>query len=99
VTEAFNHVTSEIIGAAIEVHRNLGPGLLESTYMPCLESELTTRRLRYVRQRLVPVVYKDIKLETTCRIDLVVENLVIVELKSVEHLLPVHQSQVLTTCI
>jgi GxxExxY protein len=96
VTAAFNDVTSEIIGAAIEVHRNLGPGLLESTYMTCLEYETTTRRLHYVRQRLVPVVYKDTTLEASYRLDLVVEGLVVVEVKSVEHLLPVHQSQVLT---
>ena len=96
VNEPFNDVTSEIIGAAIEVHRNLGPGLLESTYMPCLEYEMAVRRLQYVKQRLVPVVYKTLALDVSYRIDLLVENLVIVELKSVEHLLPVHSSQVLT---
>jgi GxxExxY protein len=95
-TGSFNDVTREVIGAAIEVHRNLGPGLLESTYLPCLEYEMTARRLQYVRQRLVPVVYKTMRLDATYRIDLVVEDLVIVELKSVEHLLPVHSSQVLT---
>jgi GxxExxY protein len=96
VTEAFNDVTSEIIGSAIEVHRNLGPGLLESAYLPCLEHEMTARRLQYVTQRLVPVVYKTIRLDATYRIDLLVENQVIVELKAVERLLPVHDSQLLT---
>jgi GxxExxY protein len=96
VTEAFNDVTSEIIGSAIEVHRNLGPGLLESAYLPCLEHEMTARRLQYVTQRLVPVVYKAIRLDATYRIDLLVENQVIVELKAVERLLPVHDSQLLT---
>jgi GxxExxY protein len=92
----FNDVSREVIGAAIEVHRHLGPGLLESTYMPCLLHELHARRLEYVAQRLVSVRYKSLPLEASYRIDLMVENLVIVELKSVERLLPVHDSQVLT---
>jgi GxxExxY protein len=96
VDTPFNHVTNEIIGAAIEVHRHLGPGLLESTYLPCLEYELTARRLHYARQRAVPIVYKSLTLDASYRIDLIVEDLVIVELKSVEHVLPVHKSQVLT---
>ena len=92
----FNHITGEIIGGAIEVHRVLGPGLLESTYMPCLEYELSARKLRFVTGRTVPIVYKGIALNTAYRIDLLVEDLVVVELKSVERLLPVHQAQVLT---
>jgi GxxExxY protein len=92
----FNDVSKEVIGAAIEVHRHLGPGLLESTYMPCLLHELQARRLEYVAQRLVPVRYKSLPLDASYRIDLIVENLIIVELKSVERLLPVHGSQVLT---
>ena len=92
----FNDVTSEIIGAAIEVHRHLGPGLLESTYLPCLEYEMTARRLQYVRQRVVPVVYKTLHMDAMYRIDLMVEHQVIVELKSVDRILPVHKSQVLT---
>jgi GxxExxY protein len=93
---SFNHITGEIIGAAIEVHRVLGPGLLESTYMPCLEYELGARKLRFVTGRTVPIVYKGIALNTAYRIDLLVEDIVIVELKSVERVLPVHQAQVLT---
>jgi GxxExxY protein len=96
VDEPFNGVTSEIIGAGIEVHRNLGPGLLESTCLPCLEYEMTARGLTYVKQKLVPIEYKTVRLDGAYRIDLLVENQVIVELKSVEHLLPVHDSQVLT---
>jgi len=92
----FNDVLREIIGAAIEVHRHLGPGLLESTYMLCLLHELQVRRLEFVAQRLVPVRYKSLSLDANHRVDLIVENLVIVELKSVERLLPVHDSQVLT---
>ena len=91
-----NSITSEIIGAAIEVHRILGPGLLESTYMPCLEFELTARNLRFARQRAVPIVYKGMVLDAAYRIDLVVEDLVIIEIKSVERVIPVHKAQVLT---
>ena len=96
VDAPFNAVTREIIGAAIEVHRVLGPGLLESTYMPCLQYELAARRLRYIVQRVVPIVYKGIALDTSYRVDLIVEDLVVVEIKSVERLLAVHQAQVLT---
>lgn len=92
----FNSVTSEIIAAAIEVHRGIGPGLLESTYMPCLQYELAARNLRFVTQRAIPIVYKEIALDASYRLDLLVEDLVVVEVKSVERLLPVHQAQVLT---
>ena len=92
----FNAVTREVIGAAIEVHRALGPGLLESAYMPCLQLELGAPSLRFVTQRVVPIVYKERVLETACRIDLIVEDVVVVEVKSVAGLLPVHQAQVLT---
>jgi GxxExxY protein len=92
----FNVITREIIGAGIEVHRALGPGLLESAYIPCLQYELAARRLRFLTERAVPIVYKEITLDTKYRIDLIVEDAVIVEVKSVEQLLPVHQSQVLT---
>jgi GxxExxY protein len=93
---SFNDITSEIIGAAIEVHRHLGPGLLESTYVPCLQFELSARKLRFLTGQAVPITYKGLALNTTYRIDLLVEDVVIVELKSVEHVLPVHQCQVLT---
>ena len=91
-----NAITGQIIGAAIEVHRILGPGLLESTYMPCLQFELATRRLRFIAQQVVPIRYKEMALDAKYRIDLLVEDLVVVEVKSVDCLLPVHQAQVLT---
>jgi GxxExxY protein len=93
---SFNDVTHEILGAAIEVHRTLGPGLLESTYMPCLQFELQARNLRFISQRAIPVVYKGMVLETSYRIDLIVEDLVVVEVKSVALLLPVFEAQLLT---
>jgi GxxExxY protein len=92
----FNAITHEIIGAAIEVHRILGPGLLESTYMPCLCFELTARKLRFVTEQRVPILYKTMSFEASYRIDLVIENLVVVEVKSLASVLPVHQAQVLT---
>jgi GxxExxY protein len=92
----FNTLTSQIIAAAIDVHRALGPGLLESTYSPCLKYELTTRRLRYITERLIPIVYRGMPLEGGYRVDLIVEDTIVVEIKSVERLLAVHQAQVLT---
>ena len=96
VDTPFNVITSQIIGAAIEVHRVVGPGLLESTYMPCLQYELAARKLRFVTERAVPIRYKGVELDTKYRIDLLVEDSVIVEVKSIDCLLPVHQAQVLT---
>jgi GxxExxY protein len=93
---AFNTVTGEIIGAAIEVHRIVGPGLLESTYLPCLRFELAERKLAFLSQQSVPIVYKGTVLSASYRIDLIVEDLVIVEVKAVDVLLPVHQAQLLT---
>jgi GxxExxY protein len=92
----FNHITRDIVAGAIEVHRTLGPGLLESTYLQCLEYELASFRLRFERQRAVPIVYKGIPLSGNYRIDLVVEDRVVVEVKSVKELAPVHWAQVLT---
>jgi len=92
----FNHITERIIGCAIEVHKNLGPGLLESAYEECLAYELMSAGLNFDRQKPVPVVYKDIKLDCGYRIDLLVENSVIIELKSVETFNPVHEAQILT---
>jgi GxxExxY protein len=96
VDAAYSTVTHQIIGAAMEVHRILGPGLLESTYMPCLQYELSQAKLRYVVQRTIPIRYKGITLDCAYRVDLVVEDLVVVEIKSIDRLLPVHQAQVLT---
>ena len=89
-------ISGEIIGGAIEVHRALGPGLLESAYQHCLELELHHRGLSFDSQVLVPVVYRQVEMACSYRIDLIVERAVIVEIKSVEHLLPIHSAQTLT---
>jgi GxxExxY protein len=91
-----NEITHQIIGAAIEVHKHLGPGLLESAYEECLFHELQLRNLRVERQKAVPVVYKQTKLECGYRLDLLVEGRVVVELKSVEGLGPIHEAIILT---
>lgn len=88
-------ITGAIIGAAIEVHRELGPGLLESVYEECLRRELELR-IKFERQVELPIVYKGVPLGCVHRIDLIVEGKVIVELKSVEKILPVHEAQLLT---
>jgi len=92
----FEPTTKKIIGAAIEVHKHLGPGLLESAYEECLAYELTINRLLVKRQKPVPVVYKDVKLDCGYRIDILVNDEVVVEIKSVDILHPVHEAQVLT---
>jgi GxxExxY protein len=89
-------VTGQVIGAAIEVHRQLGPGLLESVYEECLCEELRERGTPFVRQPEVPVVYKGRAIASTLRVDLVVAGTAVIELKSVEQLLPVHEAQLLT---
>jgi len=91
-----NEITRKIIGCSIEVHRNLGPGLLESAYEECLAFELTKSGLNIRRQQAVPVVYKDIKLDCGYRIDILVENSVVLELKVVDEFNPVHEAQILT---
>jgi len=91
-----NQVTHEIIGAAIEVHRLLGPGLLESAYRECLAKEFMLREIPFVRERGLPVEYKGILLEAGYRLDFLVANCVVVEVKAVETLAPVHEAQLLT---
>ena len=88
--------TDRIIGAAIEVHKALGPGLLESVYEACLCRELGLRGLRFEKQIDIPAEYKGVKLDCAYRLDLLVEGKVIVEVKSVETLLPIHEAQLLT---
>ena len=95
-TQRINQITRLIIGAAIEVHRELGPGLLESAYHQCLCHELHLRGLRFEYKVPLPVRYKGILLDCGYEIDLVVENDVIVELKTVEELHPIHEAQLLT---
>jgi GxxExxY protein len=89
-------VSERVIGSAIEVHRALGPGLLESVYEACLAQELQEHGLRIERQVELPVVYKGRQLDCGFRIDLIVENVLIVELKAVDERLPVHDAQLLT---
>jgi len=91
-----NELTHIIIGKAIEIHKTLGPGLLESTYQECLFYELKEAGLLVEKEKTLPLVYKEVKLEQGYRIDLLVENLVVIEIKSVEKLAPVHTAQVLT---
>jgi GxxExxY protein len=91
-----NELTEMVIGAAIEVHRITGPGLLESAYEECLCYELSQLGLEFKRQVQLPIPYKGLRLDCGYRMDLVVEDAVIVELKAVEHLLPVHSAQLLT---
>ena len=90
------HLTGRIIGAAIEVHRHLGPGLLESAYEKCLAYELEQQGLRVELQKPLPLVYKGVHLDQGYRIDMLVEDQVIVEIKTVEQLLPVHEGQLVS---
>ena len=91
-----NQLSNKIIGAAIEVHKVLGPGLLESAYEECLCHELELRGLHYERQKPLPVVYKGRKLDCGYRLDVVVEKAIILELKSSEKMEPIYEAQLLT---
>jgi GxxExxY protein len=94
--EELNKITEQIIGAAIRVHRELGPGLLESTYEACLAFELAENHLQVEQQRPLPVIYRDVKLDCGYRIDLLVEKQIIVEIKSVSRLEAIHKAQLLS---
>lgn len=91
-----NEITEVIIGKAIEVHKELGPGLLESAYDSCLVYELQEAELKVETQKPLPLIYKGMKIDSGYRLDLLVEDSVIVELKSVETLLPIHRAQLLS---
>jgi len=91
-----NDLTYKIIGCAFKVHTNLGPGLLESTYEHCLAEELTFKGLNFQRQVGLPVVYNNRILDAGYRVDVIVENLVILELKSIDQIAPIHKAQLLT---
>lgn len=91
-----NRITSDVIGAAIEVHRQLGPGLLESSYRECLCRELLLRGIPFEREKPLPLEYKGIHLGCGYRIDLLVANSVVVEVKAIEALAPTHEAQLLT---
>ena len=95
-TQKLNRITERIIGCAIEVHRGLGPGLLESAYEECLCYELAQAGMRFERQVKLRVAYKDVKLECGYRMDLVVEDTVVVEIKAAERIIPVHEAQLLS---
>src|SRR5262245_52289059 len=89
-------LAKKVIGCAIEVHRTMGPGLLESAYADCLAHELTLHRLEFARDTELPLFYKGVKLQCHYRIDFLIERLLLLELKAVDYLLPVHTAQVIT---
>ena len=91
-----NELTEQIIGAAIEVHKRIGPGLLESAYQACLGRELELRNVPFEKERPLPVEYKGVQLDCGYRLDLLVAGRVVVEIKAVDELLPVHTAQLLT---
>ena len=91
-----NELTEKVIGCAIEVHRNLGPGLLESAYSQCLQYELESQRIYVEKEISLPIIYKDIQIDHGYRIDLLVENRLVIELKTVEKFTDVHVAQILT---
>jgi GxxExxY protein len=96
MNDDINKLTETVIGAAIEVHRDLGPGLLESAYQRALEHELTLRKVRFEAQKVCPVTYKGLVLEDAYRLDLLVEDKLVIELKTVDTFADVHEAQVLT---
>ena len=91
-----NQVTEAVIGAAIEVHKKLGPGLLESAYQECLSREFELKNIRFEKEKPLPVEYKGRRLECCYRLDFLVEGCLVVEVKSIEAIAPVHDAQVLT---
>ena len=91
-----NELSGIILGCAIEVHKQLGPGLLESAYQECLYFELRNKGLNVIKEKPMPIIYKEIKLDHGYRIDLLVENKVVIEIKTVESITDVHTAQVLT---
>jgi GxxExxY protein len=95
-SEELNRISGIVIGAAIDVHRELGPGLLESTYEACLAFELSDRGMKVERQKSLPVIYRAVQLDCGYRIDLLIEDAVIVELKAVERIEPIHTAQLLS---
>jgi GxxExxY protein len=96
MVDAPEALTSRVIGLAMEVHRALGPGLLESAYEECLCFELTSHGIPFGRQIPLPVIYKSVHLDCAYRMDLVIHNMLVVELKTIERILPVHEAQLLT---
>ncbi len=89
-------LTYQINGSAIEVHKFLGPGLLESVYHKCLKKELNLRGISFKSELLVPIIFKDLEIETDLRCDLFIENCIVLELKAIETILPIHHAQLMT---
>jgi GxxExxY protein len=97
ITKSYiNNLIYQVNGAAIEVHKALGPGLLESVYHKCLKQELSLRGIDFISEMLVPVSYKGLEIEVELRCDLFIENILVVELKAVEAIHPIHEAQLLT---
>ena len=96
IAERINAITEKVIGCAIEVHRAIGPGLLESAYEECLCYELSQCGLRFERQVPLPVIYKEVTLDCGYKLDIIVEDLVILEIKAVERIMPIHEAQLLS---
>lgn len=94
--KSIDEIAALIVDSSYQVHKELGPGLLESAYEACLAHELTKRRLKIERQKEQPVIYDGIKIDVGYRIDLLVENSIIIELKAVEFIIPIHQAQLMT---
>lgn len=94
--DLINDISYEIIGSAIEVHKELGPGLLESVYEKCLAHLLAQKNMKVTRQQSIPINFRGMELDCDLRFDLLVEDLVVVELKTVENILPIHEAQLLT---
>jgi GxxExxY protein len=91
-----NKISEAVIGAAIEVHKHLGPGLLESAYQECLACELTFRNIGYEKEKGLPVFYKNNRIDCAYRLDFVIGNNLVIEVKSVERILPIHRAQILS---
>ncbi len=93
---AYNQLTYEVIGLAIKVHNSLGPGLLESVYSDCLYYEIMKAGLNVEKEKYLPIIYQDLKLNNAYRLDLLIENRLVIELKSIDCITPIHVAQVLT---
>ncbi|MGI9055618.1 MAG: GxxExxY protein [Pyrinomonadaceae bacterium] len=91
-----NKITGDVIGAAIEVHRQLGPGLLESAYKECLSREFSIRGISFEKEKPLPLEYKGVKLECGYRLDFLVEKLIVLEIKAIEAIAPIHEAQLVT---
>ncbi len=96
ITQDLNQLSNQVIGLSIDVHKELGPGLLESVYEDCLCYELKSSKIRFERQKYFPIIYKNTQIANGFRLDIVIENSLLLELKTVEKILPIHEAQILT---